>query len=70
MDYLNWRLPFVIVAILFWSLYVRHRYKKECQVLKDWGFRKDNFKSVLKLVLSFALVSIVAFVGMGLFKEP
>jgi membrane protease YdiL (CAAX protease family) len=65
MDYLNWRLPFVIVAILFWSLYVRHRYKKDRQVLKDWGFRKDNFKSVLKLVLPFAFVSIVAFIGIG-----
>ncbi|TXE15572.1 CAAX protease family protein [Psychroserpens burtonensis] len=65
MDYLNWRLAFVIFAILFWSLYARYRYKKGNQVLKDWGFRRDNFKSVLKLVMPFAAVSIVVFIGIG-----
>ena len=69
MDYLNWRLPFVIVAILFWSLYVRYRYKKDSQVLKDWGFRWDNFKSVLKLVFPFAMVSIVSFLAIGYFQN-
>lgn len=65
MDYLNWRLPFVIVAIVLWSLYVRYRYKKDKQVLKDWGFRRDNFKLVLKLVLPFAIISIVSFLAIG-----
>lgn len=69
MDYLNWRLPFVIVAIVLWSLYVRYRYKKDSQVLKDWGFRRDNFKSVLKLVLPFAIVSIVSFLVIGFIQE-
>ncbi|MEH6535439.1 MAG: CPBP family intramembrane glutamic endopeptidase [Psychroserpens sp.] len=65
MDYLNWRLPFVIVAILLWSVYVRYRYKKDSQVLRDWGFRRDNFKSVLRLILPFAVISIVSFIGIG-----
>lgn len=69
MDYLNWRLPFVIAAILSWSLYVRYRYKKDNQVLKDWGFRTDNFKQVLKLVLPFAIVSIVSFLVIGYFQD-
>ncbi|MEM5566009.1 CPBP family intramembrane glutamic endopeptidase [Psychroserpens sp. AS72] len=65
MDYLNCRLPFVIVAIVSWLLYVRYRYKKDQQVLRDWGFRKDNFKPVLKLVLPFAIVSLVSFFVIG-----
>jgi membrane protease YdiL (CAAX protease family) len=69
MDYLNWRLPFVIIAILSWALYVRYRYKKDSQVLKDWGFRYDNFTSVLKLVLPFAMVSIISFLTIGYFQN-
>jgi membrane protease YdiL (CAAX protease family) len=69
MDYFNWRLPFVIVAILSWSLYVRYRYKKDNQVLRDWGFRRDNFKSVLRLVLPFAIISIVSFLVIGFFQD-
>jgi len=69
MDYLNWRLPFVIAAILSWSLYVRYRYKKDNQVLRDWGFRCDNFQSVLKLVLPFAIISILSFIMIGFFQD-
>ncbi|RNC87626.1 MAG: CPBP family intramembrane metalloprotease [Winogradskyella sp.] len=65
MDYLNWRLPFVIVAILTWSSYVMYRYKKDKNVLKDWGFRLDNTHKVLKLMLPFVLVAIIAFLVVG-----
>lgn len=64
-DYLNWRLPFVLVTILAWSLYVTYRYKKDKLVLKDWGFRTDNFKSVIKLLLPFAVISILSFFTIG-----
>lgn len=67
-DYLNWRLPFVIVTIFAWTLYVVYRYKKDKLVLKDWGFRKDNFKSVVRLMIPFAVVSILLFFIIGYFQ--
>ncbi|WP_298900172.1 CPBP family intramembrane glutamic endopeptidase [uncultured Psychroserpens sp.] len=66
MDYLNWRLPFVVSAILAWSIYVYYRYKKDKHVLKDWGFRCDNFKKALKLVLPFGVISVISFIVIGL----
>lgn len=65
MDYLNWRLPYVAVAILAWSFYVYYRYSKDKNVLTDWGFRWDNFKTVLRLMLPFALISILSFFVVG-----
>lgn len=67
-DYLNWRLPFVIVTIFAWTLYVVYRYKKDKLVLKDWGFRKDNFKSVVRPMIPFAVVSILSFFIIGYFQ--
>lgn len=65
MDHLNWRLPYVVLAIIAWSLYVIYRYKKDKLVLKDWGFRKDNFKKVMRLMLPFAIFSICSFFVIG-----
>lgn len=65
MDYLSWRLPFVVVAILAWFAYVIYRYKRDKHVLQDWGFRWDNFRTVLKLILPFAVSSIVIFFMVG-----
>lgn len=65
MDHLDLRLPYVVFAILAWSFYVWYRYKKDKQVLLDWGFRRDNFKRVLKLILPFAIVSVLTFFIIG-----
>ncbi|MFK7781022.1 CPBP family intramembrane glutamic endopeptidase [Psychroserpens sp.] len=65
MDFLNWRLPFVIVAILSWSIYVCYRYKKDQLVLKDWGFRLDNFKAVFKMMMPFTALSVFSFFIIG-----
>jgi membrane protease YdiL (CAAX protease family) len=67
-DYLNWRLPFVLITVLGWSIYVWYRYMMDKLVLKDWGFRLDNFKSALKLVLPFVVISIVSFFMIGYFQ--
>jgi membrane protease YdiL (CAAX protease family) len=67
-DYLNLRLQFVVVTILAWSIYVIYRYKKDNLVLKDWGFRTDNLMSVIKLMLPFAMVSILSFFTIGYFR--
>lgn len=68
-DYLNWRLPYVVITILAWLFYVIWRYKRDSLILKDWGFRTDNFKQVIKLILPFALFSILSFIIIGYYKE-
>lgn len=67
-DYLNWRLPFVVFTIIAWSLYVIYRYRKDNLVLKDWGFRTDNFKSTIRLMLPFAIISVLTFITIGYFQ--
>lgn len=65
MDYLNWRLQFVIFTITAWLIYIHYRYRKDDLVLKDWGFRLDNFNMVFKSMLPFAIVAVLSFLCIG-----
>lgn len=68
MDWLDLKLPFIIGVIIFWSLYIFSRSKNEKGILKHWGFRTDNFNSVLKLILPYAIFSIALFFLIGYFQ--
>jgi len=65
MDYLNWRFPFITISIIAWVVYVVWRSKSNKSVLIHWGFRTDNFKQALKLVLPFGMFAVAAFVVIG-----
>lgn len=59
MDWLNWKFPFIVVAIVGWTGYVWWRVKREPKILAKWGFRWDNFGLVVKRTLPFGMASIV-----------
>jgi len=59
MDYLNWRLPFIVTAIIFWSCYVFYRSKTKPGITKYWGFRTDNFNKVAMTILPFGALCLI-----------
>ena len=69
MDYLGWRFPFVIIAIIAWTSYIIYRNQTKTGVIKYWGFRTDNFKTVTRRVLPFGLFAVIAFIGIGLYQD-
>lgn len=69
MDHLNWRLPYVVVAILAWSIYVYCRASKEKGILKYWGFRTDNFKKATKFIRPFVFVAVTSFFIIGWYQD-
>ncbi len=68
MDFLNWRLFFTLTAIAFWVGYVIWRYKKDSSVLTFWGFQKNHFASVFKLLAPFGIFSIISFLLIGYYQ--
>lgn len=68
MDWLDWRFPFVAITILTWLMYVLYRNRKQPGILRYWGFRTDNFKKVVKMILPFGLLAVIAFTGIGLYQ--
>lgn len=69
MDYLNWRLPFITIAIILWSLYVFYRIRTKPGIAKYWGFRTDNFKKVAKVVLPFGAFALISFFAIGSYQH-
>ena len=69
MDWLNWRLLFVVTAIIAWAGYIIYHAKTKPGILHYWGFRRDNFKTVLKKVLPFGILSVIACIGIGLYRN-
>ena len=66
MDFLKWRLPFILCTLVAWSVYAYVRSKSHSTKLQYWGFRNDNFKKVLRMLLPFALIAIVTCVVMAM----
>jgi uncharacterized protein len=65
MDWLQWRLLFILVSILGWTTYVILRRRQISGLMQYWGFRWDNFRQVLRIALPFGLISIAVFFLVG-----
>ncbi|HYC84744.1 MAG TPA: CPBP family intramembrane glutamic endopeptidase [Chryseosolibacter sp.] len=68
-NWLEWKLPFIVVATVGWTTYVLLRRKRMPGILQYWGFRADNFREVLKIVLPFGIISVVTFVLLGIYLD-
>jgi uncharacterized protein len=69
MDLLHWRLPFIILSIVSWVVYVSYQSKRLPDILHYWGFRFDNFLNVLKIILPFGVVSLILFFIVGFYRD-
>jgi uncharacterized protein len=69
MDLLNWKLPFIIIAILAWTVYVLYQHQKLPGILHYWGFRFDTFLMVLKIVLPFGFAAVITFFIIGYYHD-
>ncbi len=65
MDILDWKLPFILIAIVGWFVYVLQQRSKTKGILTYWGFRTDNFKRTLMIVLPFGIIAILLFFVVG-----
>lgn len=53
MDWLGMRAFYITGTCLFWSGYVVFRYRRDHNILKTWGFKKENFRNSLFSLLPF-----------------
>jgi len=69
MDLLDWRLAFILTATVFWVGYLIFQSKRNPESIKRWGFRTDNFRKVLQMILPFGIICLISFIGIGLYQN-
>lgn len=69
MYHAGWRFPFIATVSAFWICYIIYRSRANHGIAHYWGFRTDNFKSVVKKVLPFGLLSIVVIFCLGFYQD-
>jgi len=65
-DQLKMWLPFVVPVIIAWTAYIIYRHKMQPGIIRYWGFRTDNFKKVMRMVLPFGLAAVAGCIALGL----
>ena len=69
MDWLQFRMFYIVAACLFWLVFIYRKYRRDPLVLKSWGFQRANLKQSLLVLLPFALVGIGGIVVYGLVRN-
>ncbi|MDB4285972.1 CPBP family intramembrane metalloprotease [bacterium] len=65
MVWLDWKVFYIIAAILGWSIYIFSRVKNTSGLWEKWGFSNKNFASTFYTCLGFASVSMLVMAAMG-----
>lgn len=69
MDWLGFRLFYVVAACIFWVIYVYREYKRNPGVHKSWGFQKAWLRSSFYFLLPVALIFFTGIILYGIFNH-
>jgi len=58
MDWLGMRAFYISGVCIFWLGYAAYRYSSDHAILKNWGYRKENFGKSLRVLLPFLGISM------------
>ena len=68
MDWLNWRLLYILVIGIFWIGYIGYKCQREHGMFDYWGIGKTNFRKTFLELLPVGLVCIIVFVLIGNYR--
>jgi uncharacterized protein len=57
-DWLNMRAIYIVSICLFWLIYIYSKYKRNPQVIRQWGIQKQHFKKTFLYLLPFGLICV------------
>lgn len=65
-DVFNAKFWFILLAGIFWILYIFIRVSQNINTLKDWGFKKEGFIPSIKIIAIPSIVVVASSIGIGL----
>ena len=65
-DWINLKLFYITGVCLFWIAFIIMKYRRNHDVLKDWGFQRAHFSRSFLFLLPFALVTSTIIILYGI----
>lgn len=69
-DWLELRVLFITASCIFWITFIIVEYRKDPQILIQWGFQKLHLKRSLLFLLPFALICVTGIVLYRIISNP
>jgi hypothetical protein len=69
MDWLGFRLFYIVAACLFWVVYIYSKTGNNPEAFKSWGFQRENFRSSFLVLLPVALLAITGILIYGALSQ-
>lgn len=66
MDWLQWKLPYILTIIVGWLVYISYRYKQNPRILASWGLHTQHFGSSFKGLFPLFLMVLGVFFVLGM----
>ncbi len=68
-NFLGWKLFFILMIIACWCVYVWRRSRQEKEIWGRWGLSKRNAKKTIILLFPYALIIVFLFLLYAYFKN-
>jgi len=65
-NFLNQKLIFVVVTVLFWAGYIIIRISANKDLIKYWGLSRSNIHATLKIAGTIGIIFIILFIFYGI----
>jgi len=69
MDWFQWRAFYIAGICILWGSYIYYRLSTDNDVLKHWGFKKENFRPALILLTPWVFLNIIFSILFGYFNH-
>lgn len=69
MDWMNQKLIYISLAIIFWCSYLIYRKNTTKGIFAYWGFNRENALNTFKFLLPFALLALPIFLIVGCYTK-
>ena len=57
---------FIMLAGIFWIIYIIYRLRSNSSIILWWGFRKEGFRESLKMIGPLAIIALTLFILYGI----
>ena len=65
-NWLHMQFWFIMLASVFWIIYIIYCLRSDSSIILWWGFRKEGFMESLRMIVPLAIIALILFILYGI----